>query len=201
MSRVQMPQARSSEPGVWGRGTLSLGTSFLSRLPHRSLCPGLRCGAHQAPRFHSESTSSRLRRLVTQLPSSREAAPGPPASIRVSARPAPAAPGPDRPEPPPGECAGCAGICVGIWGRRWAGRALRGEGRAPPVSAAVRRHLAGSGPPGPVPEAPAPRPARTPMPDAARHSRRSGPHHRCPCGGPWGGLAWGRAGHVAFGRS
>ena len=70
-----------------------------------------------------------------------------------------------------------------------------------PVSTAVQCHLAGSGPPGPVPEALAPRPAQTPTPDAARHSRRSGPRHRCPCGGPWGSLAWGRAGHVAFKRS
>lgn len=69
------------------------------------------------------------------------------------------------------------------------------------MSAAVQRHLAGSGPPGPVPEAPAPRPAQTPTPDAACHSWRSGPCHRCPCGGPWGSLAWGRTGHVAFGRS
>lgn len=86
-------------------------------------------------------------------------------------------------------------------GKAAAGRALRGEGRALPVSTAVQCHLAGSGPPGPVPEALAPRPAQTPTPDAARHSRRSGPRHTCPCGGPWGSLAWGRAGHVAFRRS
>lgn len=86
-------------------------------------------------------------------------------------------------------------------GKAAASQALRGEGRAPPVSAAVQRHLAGSGPPGPVPEAPAPRPAQTPTPDAACYSRRSGPCHTCPCGGPWGSLARGRTGHVAFGRS
>lgn len=147
--------------------------------PPSSHRPGLPCGPTQHPGFTWSPRPRVCRRLVTQLPSSCEAWSTPPEKVLAAL------------------------VSVGIRGRRRAGRALRGEGRRPPCLHPQSRATL----PALCLEAPAPRPAPAPGGVAcgntwtARHSRMSGPRHRCPCGGAWGGLAWGQAGHGAFGRS
>ena len=159
--RAQVPRPARQNVGSWEAG-LSAGY-LLPRIACRTAqcVQGFPVGPTQHPGFTRSPRPCVCRRLITQLPSSHEAAPrrpppsGPP---RAPARPAPAALGPGRPEPPPGECAGCSGVCQ-HQGKAAGRPGSEGRGAPPPLcpypqSSATLPAL--------CLKAPAPRPALTP---------------------------------------